>query len=147
VYGGLERSAIYLVLDTRVKGVLELQMSPRDTTAERILARLSDIENNPYESIRPYLEFNVDGRLYYFTPGGFLYRREPGTEEVGGFFCGYLTDEVWHYRTDGHYYVDEDSQTADEGGGEEEVRRIALNLIIIGVLVIIILLIALLQLI
>ena len=147
MYGGLERSAIYLVLDTRVKGVLELQMSPRDTTAERILARLSDIENNPYESIRPYLEFNVDGRLYYFTPGGFLYRREPGTEEVGGFFCGYLTDEVWHYRTDGHYYVDEDSQTADEGGGEEEVRRIALNLIIIGVLVIIILLIALLQLI
>ncbi len=77
-----------------------MQMSPRDTTAERILARLSDIENNPYETICPYLEFNVDGRLYYFTPGGFLYRREPGTEEVGGFFCGYLTDEVWHYRTD-----------------------------------------------
>ena len=147
MYGGLERSAIYLVLDTRVKGVLELQMSPRDTTAERILARLSDIENNPYESIRPYLEFNVDGRLYYFTPGGFLYRREPGTEEVGGFFCGYLTDEVWHYRTDGHYYVDEDIQTADEGGGEEVVRTNALSLIIIGVLVIIILLIALLQLI
>jgi hypothetical protein len=135
-----------LVLDTKVKGVLELQMSPRDTTAERILARLSDIENNPYETIRPYLEFNVDGRLYYFTPGGFLYRREPGTEEVGGFFCGYLTDEVWHYRTDGHYYVDEDSQTADEGGGEE-VRRNALNLVIIGVLIIIILLIVLLQLI
>jgi hypothetical protein len=146
VYGGLKRSAIYLVLDTKVKGVLELQMSPRDTTAERILARLSDIENNPYETIRPYLEFNVDGRLYYFTPGGFLYRREPGTEEVGGFFCGYLTDEVWHYRTDGHYYVDEDSQTADEGGGEE-VRRNALNLVIIGVLIIIILLIVLLQLI
>jgi hypothetical protein len=147
VYGGLKRSAIYLVLDTKVKGVLELQMSPRDTTAERILARLSDIENNPYETIRPYLEFNVDGRLYYFTPGGFLYRREPGTEEVGGFFCGYLTDEVWHYRTDGHYYVDEDSQTADEAGGEEVVRRNALNLVIIGVLIIIILLIVLLQLI
>jgi hypothetical protein len=146
MYGGSKRSAIYLVLDTKVKGVLELQMSPRDTTAERILARLSDIENNPYETIRPYLEFNVDGRLYYFTPGGFLYRREPGTEEVGGFFCGYLTDEVWHYRTDGHYYVDEDSQTADEGGGEE-VRRNALNLVIIGVLIIIILLIVLLQLI
>jgi hypothetical protein len=146
VYGGLKRSAIYLVLDTKVKGVLELQMSPRDTTAERILARLSDIENNPYETICPYLEFNVDGRLYYFTPGGFLYRREPGTEEVGGFFCGYLTDEVWHYRTDGHYYVDEDSQTADEGGGEEVCRN-ALNLVIIGVLIIIILLIVLLQLI
>jgi len=22
------------------------------------------------------------------------------TEEVGGFFCGYLTDEAWHYRSD-----------------------------------------------
>jgi len=124
-----------------------LQMSPRDTTAERILARLSDIENNPYESIRPYLEFNVDGRLYYFTPGGFLYRRDSGTEEVGGYFCGYLSDEVWHYRTDGNYYVDEDSQTADEGGGEEVVRRNALSLVIIGGLIIIILLIVLLQLI
>ena len=41
----------------------------------------------------------MDGKLYYFTPGGFLYRRELGTEEVGGFFCGYLTDEVWHYRS------------------------------------------------
>ncbi len=135
------------MLDTKVKGVLGLQMPPRDTTVERILARFSDIENNPHETIRPYLEFNVDGSLYYFTPGGFLYRREPANEEVGGLFCGYLTDEVWHYRTDGHYYVDEDSQTADEGGGEEVVRRNALNLIIIGVLVIIMLLIVLLQLI
>ena len=136
-----------MVLDTKVKGALGLQMPPRDTTAERILARFSDIENNPYETIRPYLEFNVDGRLYYFTPGGFLYRREPTNEEVGGLFCGYLTDEVWHYRTDGHYYVDEDSQTADEGDREEVVRRNTLSLIIIGVLVISIVLIVLLQLI
>jgi hypothetical protein len=57
-----------------------------DRTAEGILAR--------------YREFSVDGRVYYFTPGGFLYRKDPGTEEIGGFFCGYLTDEVWHYRTD-----------------------------------------------
>ena len=89
----------------------------------------------------------MDGRLYYFTPGGFLYRREPANEEVGGLFCGYLTDEVWHYRTDGHYYVDEDSQTADEGDREEVVRRNTLSLIIIGVLVISIVLIVLLQLI
>ena len=70
-----------------------------DTTAEGILARFSDLENNPHETISPYLHFNVDGKLYYFTPGGFLYRREPETEEIGGIFCGYLTDEVWRYRT------------------------------------------------
>ena len=70
-----------------------------DRTAENILARFSDLENNPHETIRPYLEFNVDGSLYYFTPGGFLYRRDRATEEVGGFFCGYLEDEVWRYRT------------------------------------------------
>jgi hypothetical protein len=34
------------------------------------------------------------------TPGGFLYRKDTWTEEVGGFFCGYLPDEIWHYRTD-----------------------------------------------
>jgi hypothetical protein len=73
----------------------------QDITAENILERLSDLTNNPdEETLVPYREFNVDGKLYYFTPGGFLYRREPGTEEVGGFFCGYLTDEVWHYRSD-----------------------------------------------
>lgn len=70
-----------------------------DPTAENIIARLSDLENNPNETISPYLEFNVGGTLYYFTPGGFLYRRDPGTDELGGFLCGYLSDEVWHYRT------------------------------------------------
>jgi hypothetical protein len=74
-------------------------MLAKDTTAEDILERLSDLKNNPDETISPYLAFNVEGKLYYFTPGGFLYRRDVGTEEVGGFFCGYLIDEVWHYRT------------------------------------------------
>ena len=74
---------------------------PRDISAENILERLSDLKNHPEEEIIvPYREFMVDSKLYYFTPGGFLYRREAGTEEVGGFFCGYLTDEAWHYRTD-----------------------------------------------
>ena len=73
----------------------------RGVTAENILQRLSDLTNHPNEEIIvPYREFDEGGKLYYFTPGGFLYRREPGTEEVGGFFCGYLTDEVWHYRSD-----------------------------------------------
>ena len=88
----------------------------QDATVASILARFNDLENNPDETIAPYLEFSVDGKLYYFTPGGFLYRRESGTEELGGVFCGYLTDEVWHYRAD-DYYSD------DETVGEEPARR------------------------
>ena len=75
-----------------------------DRTVQTILERLSDLDNPPEEEeeeeVVPYWEFNVDGKLYYFTPGGFLYRRDPGTEVVGGFFCGYLSGEAWHYRTD-----------------------------------------------
>ena len=69
-------------------------------TAENLLKCLSDLENNPKELLVPYEEFETGGETYYFTPGGFLYRREPGTEEIGGFFCGYLSDEAWRYRTD-----------------------------------------------
>ena len=73
-----------------------------DRTVQTILERLSDLDNPPEEEeeVVPYWEFNVDGKLYYFTPGGFLYRRDPGTEVVGGFFCGYLSGEAWHNRTD-----------------------------------------------
>ena len=73
-----------------------------DRTAQAILERLSDLDNHTVDEdeVVPYREFNVDGKLYYFTPGGFLYRRDPGTEVVGGFFCGYLSGEAWHYRTD-----------------------------------------------
>jgi len=73
---------------------------PQDTTAGNILDVLSDLENYPEDALAPYREFKRGGQTYYFTPGGFLYRKDPGTEEVGGFFCGYLTDEAWHYRTD-----------------------------------------------
>ncbi len=71
-----------------------------DTTAEHILDRLSDLESYPKETLVPYEEFKIEGKTYYFTPGGFLYRKDPGSEEIGGFFCGYLSDEVWHYRAD-----------------------------------------------
>jgi hypothetical protein len=72
----------------------------QDTTAEAILRRFSNNKNCPDEALVPYEEFVVDEKTYYFTPGGFLYRKDPGAEEVGGFFCGYLTNEAWHYRTD-----------------------------------------------
>jgi len=72
----------------------------RDAMAEELLSRFSDTENYPEEVLAPYKEFTFGGHTYYFTPGGFLYRKDPGAEEVGGFFCGYLTDEVWHHRTD-----------------------------------------------
>ena len=73
---------------------------PHDRAAEAVLERLGDLENHPEEALAPYKEFTLSGKTYYFTPGGFLYRKDPGAEKVGGFFCGYLTDEVWHYRTD-----------------------------------------------
>ena len=72
----------------------------RDNTAEALLERLSDLENYPDDALAPYEEFEVDEKTYYFTPGGFLYRKDPATRTLGGYFCGYLTDEVWHYRTD-----------------------------------------------
>jgi len=71
----------------------------RDDTAESFLERLSDTKNYPDDTLAPYEEFGVGDSTYYFTPGGFLYRKDPGTEEVGGFFCGYLTDEVWRHRS------------------------------------------------
>ena len=77
---------------------MDVGTKPQDITAENILQRLNDLTNHPDEEIVPYREFNVDGKLYYFTPGGFLYRKDPATGALGGFFCGYLIDEVWHYR-------------------------------------------------
>jgi hypothetical protein len=75
-------------------------MMLQEKTAESIPGHLSDLKNNRDEALAPYEEFTLGGKTYYFTPGGFLYRNDPGSEEVGGFLCGYLTDEVWHYRTD-----------------------------------------------
>jgi hypothetical protein len=75
----------------------------KDTTAENILDRLSDLENYSDEALRPYQEFEVGSKTYYFTPGGFLYRKDSWTEETCGFFCGYLSNEVWNYRTDSRW--------------------------------------------
>jgi hypothetical protein len=72
----------------------------QDDTAARVLERLGDLENYPEQHLAPYEVFRVGANTYYFTPGGFLYRKDPGSEEVGGFFCGYLSDEVWKSRTD-----------------------------------------------
>jgi len=72
----------------------------QDDTAAGILERLGDLQNYPEAHLAPYEEFTIGAKTYYFTPGGFLYRKDPGAEEVGGFFCGYLSDEVWHRRTD-----------------------------------------------
>ena len=72
-----------------------------DRTAQVILERLSDLDNHTDEDeVFPYREFDVEGKLYYFTTGGLLYRKDPVSEALGGLFCGYLTDEVWHYRVD-----------------------------------------------
>ena len=76
-----------------------MDKSLEDKVAKDLLERLSDLENHPQEALSPYEEFRVGGKIYYFTPGGFLYRKDPGAQEVGGFFCGYLTNEVWHQRT------------------------------------------------
>ena len=77
----------------------KIQLGYDDATVEGILKRFSDRQNYPQGVLVPYEEFKVEGAIYYFTPGGFLYRKDPGSEAIGGFFCGYLTDEVWHYRT------------------------------------------------
>ena len=74
-------------------------MIVQDTTAEAHLALLADLENHVGNALGPYEKFMLNGKTYYFTPGGFLYRKDPWSEEVCGFFCGFVTDEVWHYRT------------------------------------------------
>jgi hypothetical protein len=86
-------------LEKRRNG-LTVGTEPRDITAEDLLKRLSDLQNYPDDALAPYEEYKLDEKTYYFTSGGFLYRREPRTEEVGGFFCGYLSGEAWRYRTD-----------------------------------------------
>jgi hypothetical protein len=83
--------------------MLQSATTQEDPTAENLLEYLSDLENNPEEALVPYKEFSAGGKIYYFTPGGFLYRKDSWSEEVCGFFCGFVPDEVWHYRTDSRW--------------------------------------------
>jgi hypothetical protein len=69
----------------------------KDTTAEEHLDLLLGLENYLGRPLASYEEFMLDGKCYYFSPGGFLYRKDPRMEEVGGSFCGYLDDEVWDH--------------------------------------------------
>ena len=68
----------------------------QDTTAETHFALLIELENYLGKPLDSYEEFMLGGKTYYFSPGGYLYRRkDPGSEGVRGHFCGYLDDEVW----------------------------------------------------
>ena len=75
-------------------------MLVEDRIAEDFLEHITDLEDYPYEPLAPYEEFTLNARTYYFTPGGFLYRKDRGTERAGGVCCGYLSDRVWRYRSD-----------------------------------------------
>jgi hypothetical protein len=66
-------------------------------TAEDHLNLFIDLQNNLGKILAPYEKFMLSGKIYYFSPGGFLYRKDTGSEEEGGYFCGYLDDEVWQY--------------------------------------------------
>jgi hypothetical protein len=68
----------------------------RNTTAEDHLDLLIELENYLGKALTPYEEFMVGGKTYYLSPGKFLHRKDPGSH-AGGYFCGYLDDEVWHH--------------------------------------------------
>jgi hypothetical protein len=68
----------------------------QDSTPEEHLNLLIDLENYLGKALAPYEEFTVGGKSYYLSPAGFLHRKDPQSEG-GGYFCGYLDDEVWHH--------------------------------------------------
>jgi hypothetical protein len=71
-------------------------MSP-NTIAEEHLDLLIGLQKNYLgKALAPYEEFMVGGKSYYLSPAGFLHRKDPQSEG-GGYFCGYLDDEVWHH--------------------------------------------------
>ena len=76
-------------------------------TAEVILEHLEGIDYcvEPYsygsdEAVVPYYEFSIREYTYYLSAGGYLFRKAPDMEGVGGFYCGSLIDGVWHPKED-----------------------------------------------
>jgi hypothetical protein len=76
------------------------------TTADDHLDLLIGLQNHLGKVLAPYEEFMVGGKIYYLSPGGFLHRKDSGSEETRGYFCGYLDDEVWNHRKT---YLNKDS--------------------------------------
>jgi hypothetical protein len=56
----------------------------QDHTGQNILDYLGDLKNYPNEALAPYEEFSIGGKIYYFTPGGSLYRKGK-----------FISDELW----------------------------------------------------
>jgi hypothetical protein len=72
-------------------------MLRHSTTDNDHLNLLLELENYLGKALAPYEEFVLGGKTYYLSLGGSPHRKEPGSEEEGGFFCGYLDDEFWHH--------------------------------------------------
>jgi hypothetical protein len=85
-----------------------LEATLANITAQEILDHLQGIDHysgpcdddGSGESIVPYYEFSMRGDTYYLTAGGYLFRKAPDMEGVGGFYCGSLIDGVWHPKED-----------------------------------------------
>jgi len=72
-------------------------MLRHSTTDNDHLNLLLELENYLGKALAPYEEFVLGAKTYYLSLGGFPHCKEPGSEEEGGFFCGYLDDEFWHH--------------------------------------------------
>jgi hypothetical protein len=80
-----------------------LRVTPHNITPEEILESLENIDlcsDGPDEGIVPYYELSIRGDTYYLTAGGYLFRKNTEMKETGGFFCGHLSNGVWHPRKD-----------------------------------------------
>ena len=70
-----------VLLQCPVEG--ERRIMPKDTTAESILDRLSDLENYPEETLVPYKEFEIGRKLTISPRAGSSTGRIPGPRRLG----------------------------------------------------------------